>query len=87
MARQRYGDLIEPRGLRREQAAHYVGVSPTSFDSLVDDGTMPRPATVKARIVLWDKRALDHSLDQLFESTNGECSKNPYDDISLKRPN
>ena len=87
LARQRYGDIIEPRGLRREQAAHYVGISPTSFDSLVHDGTMPRPTKVKGHIVLWDRRALDQSLDQLFDGTNDECSKNPYDDISLKRAN
>lgn len=87
LARQRYGDIIEPRGLRREQAAHYVGISPTSFDALVDEGKMPRPTTVKDRITLWDRRALDQSLDQLFHDAYDECSKNPYDDISLKRAN
>jgi predicted DNA-binding transcriptional regulator AlpA len=87
LVRQRFGDIIEPRGLRREHAAHYVGMSPTSFDSLVDEGKMPRPTTVKGRIVLWDRRALDQSLDQLFDGTATECSKNPFDDISLKRTN
>jgi predicted DNA-binding transcriptional regulator AlpA len=86
LARQRFGDIIESRGLRREHAAHYVGISPASFDKLVDEGKMPRPKKMMERIVLWDRRALDQSLDQLFDGTHGECSNNPYDEISLKRP-
>lgn len=33
------------RGLRREEAARYVGISPTKFDELVTDGRMPEPNT------------------------------------------
>jgi len=31
------------RGLRRPEAASYVGVSSTKFDELVEDGRMPAP--------------------------------------------
>ena len=34
---------IEPRGLSRTGAASYVGVFPTLFDQMVEDGRMPQP--------------------------------------------
>lgn len=55
---------LEPRGLNRVLAAAYVGVSPTLFDTMVDDGRMPKPKRVNAR-VLWDKRRLDEAFDAL----------------------
>ncbi|MBV8798779.1 MAG: hypothetical protein JO208_03070 [Alphaproteobacteria bacterium] len=54
-----------PRGLRRLDAADYVGVSPSQFDKWVDDGTMPKP-TKKGGIALWDRHALDDAMDRLF---------------------
>lgn len=87
MVRQRHSDVIEPRGLRREEAAHYVGVSPSSFDSLVRDGALPRPKIVKSKIVLWDRRQIDQQIDRWFEEADSDHFKNPYDDISLKRSN
>jgi hypothetical protein len=35
-------NLYVIRGLRREQAARYIGIGPTKFDQLVDDGRMPK---------------------------------------------
>ena len=52
------------RGLKREAAARYVGVSPTTFDKLVDLGTMPKPARVGTRRI-WDRVELDHAFDEL----------------------
>ena len=40
---------LPPRGLSRTEAAAYIGVSPTLFDKMVDDGRMPRPKQVSAR--------------------------------------
>jgi len=40
-----------PRGLRREDAAFYVGVSPATFDEMVKDGRMPQPKKVGKRTV------------------------------------
>ena len=49
---------LPPRGLSREQAAAYVGVSPTFFDQLVTDRSMPRPKRIGRRC-LWDRIQLD----------------------------
>lgn len=47
-----------PRGLSREEAARYVGVSPTTFDIMVGDKRMPQPREINARKV-WDRAELD----------------------------
>jgi excisionase family DNA binding protein len=60
-ARQRHPTLplsLPPRGLAREQAAEYVGVSATKFDELVADGRMPGPKRVDGRVI-WDRLKLD----------------------------
>lgn len=49
---------LTPRGLGRELAAAYIGVSPTKFDDLVKDGRMPRPKKMDGRRI-WDRVALD----------------------------
>lgn len=54
---------LPPRLLSREQAAEYVGVSPTAFDELVP-GTMPAPTRLGRR-VLWDRHQLDRVVDRL----------------------
>ncbi|MFZ5616216.1 MAG: helix-turn-helix transcriptional regulator [Pseudomonadota bacterium] len=53
-----------PRGLRRPEAAAYVGLGETKFDELVKDGRMPRPKRIDGRVV-WDRRALDAAFDAL----------------------
>ena len=50
------------RGFSRNEAASYVGVSPTHFDRLVREGLMPLPSQLLGRKV-WDVRALDRVLD------------------------
>jgi len=55
---------LAPRGLRREEAAAYVGVGASTFDAMVRDGRMPGPKVVGARRV-WDLRALDRAFDAL----------------------
>jgi predicted DNA-binding transcriptional regulator AlpA len=66
---------VAPRGLSRNEAADYVGVSPSTFDKLVADGRMPKPKRINSRTV-WDKRALDASFDDLPDSGAG----NAWDD-------
>ena len=56
---------LVPRGLSRVEASRYVGVSPSSFDGLVADGRMPRPARIGRRCI-WCRRQLDRALDELF---------------------
>lgn len=55
---------LPPRGLSRETAAEYVGVSPRLFDAMVEDGRMPRPKRVNARVI-WDRIELDRSFAAL----------------------
>jgi predicted DNA-binding transcriptional regulator AlpA len=54
----------DPRGLRLEIAAAYVGIGRTKFQEMVLDGRMPRPRRINARLV-WDKRELDVAFDDL----------------------
>jgi hypothetical protein len=55
---------IAPRGLPRAEAAAYIGVSPSLFDTMVRDGRMPGPKLVNTR-TLWDRFALDRAFDDL----------------------
>ncbi len=65
---------LPPRGLCREAAAAYVGVSPATFDKLVSDGRMPAPRRIDGRKV-WDKLELDAAFDAL----PGAEQANPWD--------
>jgi integrase len=42
---------VPRRGLSRTEAAMYLGISPSKFDELVDDGRMPRPRMIDCRKV------------------------------------
>ena len=55
---------IPRRGLSREEAAMYVGISPSKFDEMVRDGRMPGAVRIDARKV-WDVRSLDLAFDAL----------------------
>jgi predicted DNA-binding transcriptional regulator AlpA len=69
--------LTQPRrGLRRVEAAIYVGVSATKFDEMVKDGRMPRPKRIDG-VVVWDQRRLDLAFEALPEE--GEGAGNPWD--------
>ncbi len=56
--------LPTPRGLSREQAAAYLGISTNTFNDMVADGRMPQPKTINKRLV-WDRHALDAAFDVL----------------------
>ncbi|MFP4125187.1 MAG: helix-turn-helix transcriptional regulator [Alphaproteobacteria bacterium] len=52
------------RGLRRERAAAYVGVSAGTFDDLVRRGQLPRPRLLAdGRVKVWDRADLDAVLE------------------------
>ena len=55
---------LPPRGLSREQAAAYVGVSARMFDFLVQSKDMPEPRRLRGRVV-WDRHELDAAFDRL----------------------
>jgi excisionase family DNA binding protein len=55
---------VPRRGLSRDEAAMYLGVSASKFDELVRDGRMPGPKRIDRR-KLWDVHALDLAFDSL----------------------
>jgi predicted DNA-binding transcriptional regulator AlpA len=55
---------VPRRGLSREEAAMYIGISPSKFDELVADGSMPPPVRIGSRKI-WDIRQLDLAFDAL----------------------
>jgi predicted DNA-binding transcriptional regulator AlpA len=59
------------RGLNREEAAKYIGVSPSFFDSLVKSGDMPKPVRMKSRTV-WDRYRLDEYFEELSSPQDNE---------------
>jgi predicted DNA-binding transcriptional regulator AlpA len=52
------------RGLSRDEAGMYLGVSAAKFDEMVADGRMPTPIRIDARKV-WDIRSIDLAFDAL----------------------
>ena len=61
------------RGLTRNEAAHYIGVSPTTFDRLIQQKVMPKPIKAFSRAI-WDMKALDEA----FEVFSSADSQNPW---------
>jgi len=55
---------VPRRGLSRDEAAMYIGISSAKFDEMVADGRMPKPVRIDARKV-WDLRSLDLAFDAL----------------------
>jgi predicted DNA-binding transcriptional regulator AlpA len=65
---------LPPRGLCREAAAEYVGISASSFDLGVKDGTFPMPRKYRGRVI-WDR----FDLDRAFENLPGGETDNLWD--------
>ena len=63
------GRLLTRRGLRREDAAAYVGLKLTKFDELVKDHRLPKPVRIDG-CVIWDREKLDAAFDELSEPRN-----------------
>jgi predicted DNA-binding transcriptional regulator AlpA len=58
-----------------------VGVSPTKFDEWIAAGRLPKPSKLDG-IVLWDRVALDASLDAIFyPPADADLSK--WDDVRV----
>lgn len=53
---------ITPRGLRRVDAARYLGISPSHFDAQRKAGNIPAPRNMLG-VVLWDRNDLDRLFD------------------------
>ena len=62
---------VPRRGLSRDEAAMYIGVS-AGGDDMVADGRMPEPLKIDGRRV-WDIRAVDLAFDALRDAlSSGE---------------
>jgi hypothetical protein len=60
---------VPRRGLSRDEAAIYLGISPSKFDQLRKDGRIGPPRLIDGRKV-WDIRDLDDAFDNLpYEAT------------------
>jgi predicted DNA-binding transcriptional regulator AlpA len=79
----RRGDVLPislpPRGVSREEAAAYIGISPSLFDELLKDGRMPAPKRINRRTV-WDRRKVDEAFDALPDDGGG----NPWDELNSR---
>ena len=53
------------RGLDRDEAAIFVGVSISTFDGMVHDGRLPKPIELDGELV-WDLVQLDRAMDRLM---------------------
>lgn len=62
------------RGLSRQEAADYVGISASGFTKMMQDGIMPEPVRMGGRTV-WDIYALDAAFDLLA----APAEDNPWD--------
>jgi putative DNA primase/helicase len=63
---------VPRRGLSRDEAAMYVGISVGLFDRMLTDGRMPPPRRIDGRKV-WDIRSLDVAFDRLpVEDSQGQ---------------
>jgi len=67
-----------PRGMSRERAAAYVGVSVSLFDEMVKDGRMPPPKRANSRVI-WDRIQLDAAFEAL---PDGGSERNPWSDVA-----
>jgi predicted DNA-binding transcriptional regulator AlpA len=70
--------LINPRGLRADDAAAYLGMGKTKFLELVGKGMIPRAVIIDG-IKVWDRFDLDAVFDAAKEDTSSE--HNSFDKI------
>lgn len=69
-----------PLLLRRELAAAYVGMSPSTFDKAVKEGLLPRPVATVYSLVQWHRGDLDAWAED--RRAEGQPAANPWDDAA-----
>jgi len=74
---------LAPRGLSRESAAAYLGISPGLFDVLVKDGRMPAPKRINT-LLIWDRIQLDLAFEALSDKEEGRADDDSWSDIDAK---
>ncbi|MBI1263176.1 MAG: hypothetical protein GC187_00385 [Alphaproteobacteria bacterium] len=71
------GIVTKFRGLKRQEAADYVGVCANTFQRLVNEGRMPKPKRIYSRLI-WDVFEINRAFEML-ESDGDEA--NPVDHV------
>lgn len=72
-----------PLLLRRELAALYLGMSPSTFDAAVRDGLLPRPVQLVATVKAWHRLDLEAwAEDRRAASAPPAEDGNPWDDAA-----
>jgi predicted DNA-binding transcriptional regulator AlpA len=66
------------RLLNREDAAGYVSVSLNTLDRLVEDGILPKPHRIYARVIRFDRKEIDAALDKM---SGINASLDGWDDV------
>ena len=69
---------LPPRGLSRQQAAEYIGLSATTFDALVASRQMPKPKRIGGRVI-WDRQKLDIAFSELDDDEATVAQWGPLD--------
>ena len=67
---------LTPRGLRRAQAAAYLGISPSHFDKQRALGTIPQPKRILG-VEVYDRLDLDRLFGELPMMAGND--NNPWD--------
>lgn len=60
---------VAPRGLRRADAATYLGISLSHFDKQVKAGAIPAPREMFG-VTIWDRVTLDALFDGVLTASN-----------------
>lgn len=80
--RRSFREHCAPRGLCFEDAAYYIGLSPTKFAQLVNDGRMPLPKIADRRKI-WCRMALDDAFESLpVAGGHAAQNANPWREMS-----
>lgn len=73
-----------PRGMRASRAAAYLGMSESSFLSLVAEGVMPQPTRIKG-MNIWDRLRIDAAFESLAPEQQDEPKRRNTMDALLEK--
>jgi len=59
------------RGMNRDVAADYIGISSSKFDELVHDGRMPAAKRIDRRKI-WDRNQIDRAFENLPDAQGND---------------
>lgn len=68
-------------GLCRAEAAEYIGVSPSLFDTLVVEGVMPQSKRIHSRKV-WMRQHLEKAFAELPDARQDRGTSSPWRDCA-----